>query len=79
MYLLAAAVVLSAAARLCSGAALSVSMPDAKPTEPETYLCTATRVNSSTPLYVSGFETVADPKVAHHVILFGCKHPGLFI
>ena len=28
------------------------------------------------PLFLSGFETLADERVAHHVVLFGCRHPG---
>ena len=63
---------------------LTVSMPLSRPTEPETYLCAPVSLEtissdgngSSSSLYVTGFETLADERVAHHVILFGCRHPG---
>jgi hypothetical protein len=51
-------------------------MPHAKPSVPETYLCTSVRLDSDETVYITGFEPVADKRTAHHMIVFGCKTPG---
>jgi len=51
-------------------------MPYAKPTEPETYLCTTIRLDENNTYYITGFDPQADMGTAHHMLLFGCKDPG---
>ena len=57
---------------------LSISMPNSKPTEPDTYLCTPLELAnvSKEPMFVKGFEVRAEAKIAHHILLLGCKEPG---
>ena len=55
----------------------SLLMPHAKPTEPETYLCTTIRLDENTTHYITGFNPQAEMDTAHHMLLFGCKEPGL--
>ena len=55
---------------------LEILMPNSKPTQPETYLCTSVKLDTSKPIYITGFEPLADKNTAHHMILFGCKAPG---
>lgn len=40
-------------------------MPDAKPTEPETYLCTTIRLDKNNTYYITGF----DPQVRKHFVI----------
>ena len=51
-------------------------MPNSKPTEPETYLCTTIRLDENKTYYITGFNPQADMGTAHHMLLFGCKDPG---
>jgi hypothetical protein len=53
-----------------------IHMPNAKPQDPETYLCTSFQLNRNQTIYITGFEPKADRKTAHHMLLFGCKTPG---
>ena len=56
---------------------LRISMPHSRPSRPETYLCTSMRLNrTDSSAFVTGFEAEADGRVAHHLIVFGCKTPG---
>jgi len=55
----------------------AILMPNAKPTEPETYLCTTIRLDENTTHFITGFKPQADMGTAHHMLLFGCKEPGL--
>jgi len=55
----------------------SLLMPNAKPTQPETYLCTTIRLDRNTTNYITGFTPQADMGTAHHMLLFGCKEPGV--
>jgi len=55
----------------------SLLMPNAKPTQPETYLCTTIRLDKNTTNYITGFNPQAEMGTAHHMLLFGCKEPGL--
>lgn len=41
-------------------------MPDAQPTEPETYLCTTIRLDKNNTYYITGF----DPKVDRELISY---------
>ena len=41
-------------------------MPDAQPTEPETYLCTTIRLDKNNTYYITGF----DPKVDQELISY---------
>ena len=54
----------------------SLLMPNSKPTEPETYLCTTIRLDENITYYITGFDPQADMGTAHHMLLFGCKEPG---
>jgi len=51
-------------------------MPNSKPTEPETYLCTTIRLDKNNTYYITGFAPKADMGTAHHMLLFGCEDPG---
>jgi len=51
-------------------------MPQAKPQEAETYLCTVIRLDENTTHYITGFDPRAEMGTAHHMLLFGCKEPG---
>ena len=53
-----------------------IQMPNAKPQDPETYLCTLLKLERDETIYITGFEPRADRKTAHHMVLFGCKTPG---
>jgi len=52
-------------------------MPKAKPEAPETYLCTPIRLDENNTYYVVGYEPRAEMETAHHMLLFGCKEPGI--
>ena len=54
----------------------SLLMPNSKPTEPETYLCTTIRLDENNTYFITGFDPQADMGTAHHMLLFGCKEPG---
>lgn len=54
----------------------SLLIPQAKPQEPETYLCTPIRLDEDNTYYITGFNPQADMGTAHHMLLFGCKEPG---
>ena len=51
-------------------------VPSAKPTKPDTYVCTGIKVDPNETYYLVGFEPLAEAKVAHHMLLYGCKTPG---
>jgi len=51
-------------------------MPNSKPMEPETYLCTTIRLDTNNTYYITGFNPKADMGTAHHMLLFGCEAPG---
>ena len=55
---------------------LDISMPYSKPELPETYLCTTLKLTQNDTNYAIAFEPRADPKIAHHMILYGCTKPG---
>ena len=55
---------------------LEMHMPHSKPKLPETYLCTPFKLDADKTLFITGFESKADRKTAHHMLLFGCKMPG---
>jgi len=51
-------------------------LPSAKPSQPDTYVCTGMRVDTNTTYYLVAFEALAQAKVVHHMLLYGCKTPG---
>ena len=51
-------------------------MPNSKPQEPETYLCTTVRLDTNTTHWITGYEPGAEQRTAHHMILYGCREPG---
>jgi len=55
----------------------SLLMPNSKPEEAETYLCTTIRLDENNTYYITGFDPQADMGTAHHMLLFGCKEPGM--
>lgn len=54
----------------------TLRLPQAKPTQPETYVCTPLRLDKSSTYYILGFEPLAEKYTAHHMLLYGCKTPG---
>nr|AAG44250.1 peptidylglycine alpha-amidating monooxygenase [Calliactis parasitica] len=54
---------------------LPIRMPGAKPLKNDAYLCTAVKLPSRSQ-YIVRFEPKSDPKIAHHMLLFGCNQPG---
>jgi len=54
----------------------SLRVPQAKPSQPETYVCTPMRLDKSNTYYIVGFEPLAEKYTAHHMLLYGCKTPG---
>ena len=54
-----------------------LTMPKADPKEPETYLCTPMKLDKQNTHYIVGFEPRAEKKTAHHMLLYGCKTPGI--
>lgn len=51
-------------------------MPNVYPARPELYICTPVRIVDDKTFYIVGFEPNATMHVAHHMLLFGCGHPG---
>lgn len=51
-------------------------MPHVRPTQNETYLCTAFHITPNKHKYVVGFEPNATMHVAHHILIYGCEVPG---
>ncbi|KAM7285311.1 peptidylglycine alpha-hydroxylating monooxygenase-like [Ixodes scapularis] len=51
-------------------------MPHVRPTENETYLCTAFRVASRMHKYVVAFKPNATMHLVHHMLVYGCRTPG---
>ena len=52
-------------------------MPNAKPAQPETYLCTTIRLDRNQTHYITGFSPKAEMGTAHHMLVYGCEEPGL--
>ena len=57
---------------------LHLNMPNSKPQVPETYLCTAVKMDPTQTYFITGYEPNADSKTAHHMVIYGCKTPGKF-
>lgn len=57
-------------------ATFPIRMPNSKPEEAETYLCTPIRLDENNTYYITGFDPVAEMGTAHHMLLFGCRDPG---
>ncbi|XP_069137086.1 probable peptidylglycine alpha-hydroxylating monooxygenase 1 isoform X1 [Argopecten irradians] len=51
-------------------------MPTVQPKVKDTYLCYGMKMNA-TPTYVVGFRPHANKDIAHHILLYGCKQPGV--
>ena len=51
-------------------------MPGARPSQPDSYLCTTLRLDPNTTHWITGFQPQAEMGTAHHMLLFGCKQPG---
>lgn len=51
-------------------------MPHVRPTQNETYLCTAFHITPNKHKYVVGFQPNATMHVAHHILIYGCAVPG---
>jgi hypothetical protein len=58
-------------------ATLNFTMPGAKPSEKDDYLCTSMAMKglSTRKLYIERFTALASGNRAHHMILSKCKHP----
>jgi len=52
-------------------------MPNAKPTMPETYLCTPVVLDEDNTYYIVGFEPNGEMETVHHMLLYGCEEPGV--
>ena len=55
---------------------LNLTVPNAQPTQPDTYVCTGIELDKSETYYLVAFDPMADMKTAHHMLLYGCKTPG---
>ncbi|XP_061435837.1 LOW QUALITY PROTEIN: peptidyl-glycine alpha-amidating monooxygenase [Lethenteron reissneri] len=55
---------------------LAVNMPDVRPRQADTYLCTAVPMPAKQLSYIVDFEPQAVPGVTHHMLLFGCELPA---
>lgn len=51
-------------------------MPHVRPTQNETYLCTAFHITPNKHKYVVAFRPNATMHVAHHILIYGCMEPG---
>ncbi|XP_060068910.1 peptidylglycine alpha-hydroxylating monooxygenase-like [Ylistrum balloti] len=51
-------------------------MPTVQPKVKDTYLCYGMKMNE-TPTYIVGFRPHANKEIAHHMLLYGCKEPGV--
>ncbi|KAK8781029.1 hypothetical protein V5799_017631 [Amblyomma americanum] len=51
-------------------------MPHVRPTQNETYLCTAFHVKPNQHEYIVAFKPNASMHVAHHILIYGCLVPG---
>lgn len=57
---------------------LSIRMPDIRPDYPEQYLCTAHRLPADERgLYITAFQPQADASRVHHMLVYGCRMPGV--
>lgn len=54
-----------------------LNMPNVQPEKSDQYLCTPVKVNPSLSYYIIGFQPNASMNTVHHMILYGCKRPGL--
>ena len=57
---------------------MEISLPNAKPLTPEAYICTPMKIDPKQTSFVVGFKPKADAKTAHHLLIYGCKRPGLY-
>lgn len=55
---------------------VNLLMPNVQPKVKDTYLCFAMKTNA-TPTYIVGFTPHANMDIAHHILLYGCKNPGV--
>ncbi|CAI9730823.1 peptidylglycine alpha-amidating monooxygenase-like [Octopus vulgaris] len=53
---------------------ITISMPGARPSKDDEYLCTSKKLSKETN-YIVKFESLSDAVIAHHIILFGCPEP----
>nr|XP_006812439.1 PREDICTED: peptidyl-glycine alpha-amidating monooxygenase-like [Saccoglossus kowalevskii] len=67
--------VLSAAAKK-NDVSTDLLMPDVSPQVHDTYYCHPLKMPEE-PMYITGFEPHAKKETAHHMLLFGCKTPGM--
>lgn len=55
----------------------TVRLPGFRPSYPNEYVCTAKKLDPETSYYIRGFSPADDNGAAHHILLYGCKSPGL--
>ncbi|CAH8589391.1 unnamed protein product [Heterobilharzia americana] len=53
----------------------TIRMPGVRLTQDDEYWCYAQKLDNET-LYITKFEPIYDPELAHHMILFGCNETG---
>ncbi|VDP97397.1 unnamed protein product [Trichobilharzia regenti] len=53
----------------------TIRMPGVRTTQDDEYWCYSQRVDNNT-FYITKFEPLYDPELAHHMILFSCENPG---
>ncbi|CAH8855785.1 unnamed protein product [Trichobilharzia szidati] len=53
----------------------TIRMPGVRTTQDDEYWCYSQRVDNDT-FYITKFEPLYDPELAHHMILFSCEKPG---
>lgn len=53
-------------------------MPDVRPMQPETYLCTAFKMPRYEHEFIVEYLPNATKQTAHHILIYGCQIPGYY-
>ncbi|KAH9424997.1 hypothetical protein DERP_009222 [Dermatophagoides pteronyssinus] len=53
-------------------------MPDVRPMQPETYLCTAFKMSRYEHEFIVEYLPNATKQTAHHILIYGCQIPGYY-
>ncbi|XP_022097391.1 peptidylglycine alpha-hydroxylating monooxygenase-like [Acanthaster planci] len=54
----------------------NLTMPGVRPPKPDTYYCYSMPLSDEVPVFIVGYQPLAQKMTAHHMILFGCAVPG---
>lgn len=55
----------------------TVRLPGFRPSYSNQYVCTAKKLDPETSYFIRGFSPADANGAAHHILLYGCAHPGL--